>query len=436
MKYLDRNAGNFTTFRRMRHILLDLKDGFDLERQDFAVFDVYIRDFKNYMDAYGDEFCDHLVSEIALRMEEGGLEPGCSCRVGKDMLMSLCSYNERKELRRIEDNVRVCLSKINEIDKVPCRPDCQVSFKAYSEMSYLERLMLMSHHRARGSGNYSIEEMQLCMQEFRKFFQVVRLVNPSEMREIYFDAQGHVQRADHNCFEVWRKDGRCENCISARSCTQKGSFAKFEFIGNDIYFVISQAVMVDGKSFVLELVRNVNSSMEESMLDKLFTNEDFIARVTSANRSQYRDSLTGLRNRRFYTDQMSGLSAVAVAIIKLDNLEDIEDSYGEVAGREALRAFAECVRTEVPDNSELMRYSDKELLLMMDFVSYDEFYDLLAEVQGKLRWAAERVMKGLELSTSISGVYGYGVAEELTVNARRAMRSMEDSDEKLVVTGE
>ena len=127
---------------------------------------------------------------------------------------------------------------------------------------------------------------------------------------------------------------------------------------------------------------------------------------------------------------------MAVAIIKLDNLEDIQESYGEVAGREALRAFAECVQTEVPDNSELMRYSDKELLLMMDFVSYDEFYDLLADVQGKLRWAAERVMNGLELSTSISGVYGYGVAEELTVNARRAMRSMEDSDERLVVTGE
>lgn len=432
-EYLDRKSDVYTTFRKLRHVLLDKKDEYDLNRQDFAIFDVYVRDYKNYLDAYGEDFCCRLMDEVAGRMTEGGMDPQQSCLVGRDMFTSIRSFTDRKELRDLEENVVQALDQINEIGKVPCRPDCRVTFKAYSEMSYMERLMLLSHHRARIRESFSIEEMQLCMQEFRKFFQVVRLVNPSEMREIYFDAQGRVQSSEHNCFEVWRKDGRCENCISARSCTKKGSFAKFKFIENDIYFVISQAVIVDGKSFVLELVKNVNSSMEESMLDKLFTNEDFIARVTSANKTQYRDKLTGLRNRRYFSDQVSGLSAVAVAILKLDNIEEIREAYGEEAANDAIKAFADRVADEVPSNSELLRFECNELLLIMDYITYGDFYELLADIQGRLRWAAEGVHKGLELSTSISGAYGYGVADDLADSAVKTMQSMEDTQERLVV---
>ena len=436
MEVLNKNAGNFTTFRKLRHILLDMKDTYDLDRQDFAIFDVYVRDYKNYADAYGEEFCGHLMDEIARQMEAGGLDPQYSCMVGRDMLMSLRPFENRREIRDLEEDVKQALLEINEIERIPCRPDCQLRVSAYSEMSYMQRLMLMSHHRARIKESFSIEEMQLCMQEFRKFFDVVRLVNPSEMREIYFDAQGHVKSSEHNCYEVWRKDGRCENCISARSCTRRGSFAKFEFIERDIYFVLSYSVIVDGKSFVLELVKNVNSSIEESMLDKFFTNEDFIARVTRANRSQYRDKLTGLRNRRYYTEQIEGLSAVAIAVLKLDNLKEIEEAYGKETAGEAFKAFALQVEAAVPGNSELVRFEEDEILLMMDYVNYGEFYEMLADLQGKLRWAAENVHRGLELSTSISGVYGYGVTGELTLNAVRTMQVMENSTERLVVKDE
>ena len=436
MKYLDRCAGNFSTFRKVRHSLLDLKDEYDLERQDFAVFDVFVRDYKNYADSYGTEFCLSLMDRIAIQMEAGGLDPENSCMVGKDMLMSLCPFKDRKGLRRLEESVTASLREINEIDHVPCRPDVKVSVKAYSEMSYMDRLLLLSHHRARGSGNFSIEEMQLCMQEFRKFFQVVRLVNPSEMREIFFDAQGHVQSSKHNCYEVWRRDGRCENCTSARSCTQKRSFVKFEFIDNDVFFIISQSVIVDGKSFVLELVRNVSASMDEGMMERIFGNEEFMEKVARANRTQYRDELTGLRNREYYADQVAGLGVVAVAVLKLDNLDEIREIYGEETARRSIKAFSGRVASEIPTNAELLRYDENELMLMMDYVSYADFYQMLSDVQGKLRWAAESVHKGLELSVSISGVYGYGIARELAVNALKTMHVMEDTSDSLVVKNE
>ena len=155
--------------------------------------------------------------------------------------------------------------------------------------------------------------------------------------------------------------------------------------------------------------------------------------MARANRTQYRDELTGLRNREYYAEQVAGLSVVAVAILKLDNLEEIREIYGEEKAREAVKAFSEKVSCEVPENAELLRYDENELMLMMDYVSYADFYELLADVQGKLRWAAENVHKGLELTVSISGVYGYGAARELAVNAMKTMHIMEETTESLVV---
>lgn len=420
---MDRETIGLTTFRKLRYSLLEYKDEYDLDHRDFAVFDVFIGDFRNYVDAYGPEFCRHLLEETGARMVSAGLNPHDTAPVGEDMIMSLCGFEERRELREIENNVRESLDRVNEIDRIPCRPDYQIRVKAYSEMSYMERLMLMSHHRARGKDNFSIEEMQLCMHEFRKFFQVVRLVNPSEMREIYFDADGRVREEDRNCYEVWRRNGRCENCITAKACTQNESFIKFEFIDSEIFFVISQAVNVEGKRFVLELVRDASSSVSESMLGNLFTNEEFIARMQKTNQSLYRDEATGLRNRRYYEECVRGLNVVAVAVLEAASQQgDMKLCSNETAEQSMCR-FAQTVQQNIPANAELIRFSDNQLLLMMDYVTYDTVYDLLAGLREKLH-------------ATICGVYGYGFVSDLTESALDTIANMRGSDGRLVVKDE
>lgn len=444
---MDRETIGLTTFRKLRYSLLEYKDEYDLDHRDFAVFDVVIGDYKNYVDAYGPEFCRHLVQETGARMAAGGLNPHDTAQVDEDMLMSLCGFEKRRELREIENSVRESLDRINEIDRIPCRPDYRIRVKAYSEMSYMERLMLMSHHRARGRDNFSIEEMQLCMHEFRKFFQVVRLVNPSEMREVYFDADGRVREEDRNCYEVWRRSGRCENCTTARACTQNDSFIKFEFIDNQIYFVISQAVSVEGKRFVLELVRDASSSISESMLGNLFMNEEFVARMQQANGSQYRDEVTGLRNRKYYEECISGLNAVAAAVLEADSLQDVKKLCGDEAADRAMHRFGQTVQQNIPTNAELIRYSENRLLLVMDYISYNTVFDLLAGLQAKLREEGEKYRKELfgvdvgegdtlNLRSTIGGVYGYGIVSDLTGSALDAIENMCSSDEKLVVKDE
>lgn len=444
---MDRETMGLTTFRKLRYSILEYKDEYDLDHRDFAVFDVFIGDYKNYTDAYGAEFCRHLMEKTGERMVAGGLSPHDTAPVGKDMLMSLCGFEERRELRELENNVRESLDRIHEIDRIPCRPDFQIRVKAYSEMSYMERLMLMSHHRAHGKDNFSIEEMQLCMQEFRKFFEVVRLVNPSEMREVYFDAQGRVREEDRNCYEVWRRDGRCEDCISAKACTQDGSFLKLEFVDGEIFFVISQPVMVDGKRFVLELVRSASSAVSSSMLGNLFSSEEFIRKMQQANQSEYRDASTGLRNYRYYEECAAGLNIVAAAILEAEAQSKIRQLCGEEAAERAMQGLVRTVQGHIPGNAELIRFSEDQLLLLMDYVSYEALFDLLAKLQARVREGGEKYLlklceeegekcAGLNLRITISGVYEYGVVSELTRNALSAMKNMRGAQENLIVRDE
>ena len=65
MDNMDRTAVGMTSFRRLRHVLLERKDDYDLKQQDFAVVDIKVSDFKNYMDAYGEVFCQCLMEEAA-----------------------------------------------------------------------------------------------------------------------------------------------------------------------------------------------------------------------------------------------------------------------------------------------------------------------------------------------------------------------------------
>ena len=57
-------------------------------------------------------------------------------------------------------------------------------------------------------------------------------------------------------------------CIVAKAMSTKGRAEKFEFIDDDIYFVIAQYTEIEGVPYVIEMV----SSMEESAFNGGFRN--------------------------------------------------------------------------------------------------------------------------------------------------------------------
>jgi diguanylate cyclase (GGDEF)-like protein len=97
-----------------------------------------------------------------------------------------------------------------------------------------------------------------------------------------------------------------------------------------------------------------------------------------AQRSEV-DALTGLLNRRAFTDVVSNRLAnpppahahLAVAMVDLDNFKRINDTHGHLAGDRALREVAELLREHSPADAVICRAGGEEFLVALTAVTSD-----------------------------------------------------------------
>lgn len=188
---------------------------------------------------------------------------------------------------------------------------------------------------------------------------------------VYSFENGELIAQQGGCHRVWGKEDRCENCISAKCFMDGHRYSKFEFVDQDIYHVVAQCVDVDGERYVLEVVTESN----DDVLLSAFGTNDFVDRITTFNRKVYADELTGLSNRRCMNDRFSILAdsaqregaSLAVVMADIDDFKLINDTYGHLAGDEALqfaaRTLLECFE---PTNDDIVaRYGGDEFFVAL-----------------------------------------------------------------------
>ncbi|MDO4962102.1 MAG: EAL domain-containing protein, partial [Eubacteriales bacterium] len=102
--------------------------------------------------------------------------------------------------------------------------------------------------------DFNIRTAYEALKRLKDLFDVVRLVDATQKVEYRMDDDGHIRKGEHHCFEIWRRNGECQNCISAKALQTKGKYSKRENIGRDNYMVISKYVEINHVPFALELV--------------------------------------------------------------------------------------------------------------------------------------------------------------------------------------
>lgn len=119
-----------------------------------------------------------------------------------------------------------------------------------------------------------------------------------------------------------------------------------------------------------------------------------------------RDSVTGLRNRRSYDEDIVKLSDnqidpdLVVAVMDIDELKKINDLYGHAAGDEAIKGAASCINNTIEAYGRVYKASGDEFFAIFS-ASHEEYERIKKEIAGKLAiWKGEYVKK---LSVS----YGY-----------------------------
>jgi TonB family protein len=131
----------------------------------------------------------------------------------------------------------------------------------------------------------------------------------------------------------------------------------------------------------------------------------------------YRDDLTGLYNRRLLSELLrDGWSAlverhgtVALILLDLDLFKEVNDTWGHMAGDEALRTAAEQLRRHVRESDLLIRYGGDEFVALLPGVGESEAAGLVERARQALADNRFRP-SGRAIAVELPIAFSHGVA--------------------------
>lgn len=256
------------------------------------------------------------------------------------------------------------------------------------------------------------------MRQMEFVFDRVRLVDGAVETQYFLDDEDRLRPEPYRCYISGEAGIRCGNCLSERALRKKGKLAKFEFAGEDVYYLAAKYIEVEDEPFVLELL----SRVEDGVLFAAKGESRLSDVISNYNRSLYADPLTGAYNRRYLEEQLRPLApGDAMAMLDMDDFKLINDSLGHSVGDAALRTVIheviQCVRTA----DQVVRYGGDEFLLVFRSIPEEAFATRLEQIRTRVEQVRLTDRPELRLTVSMGGVYRHGPLEELVEEADRKL---------------
>ncbi len=279
----------------------------------------------------------------------------------------------------------------------------------------------------------TMQQAQEKMKVYEEVFDIVRLLDENSI--------GKIKKQDVNdndismlpceCYSFWNKTHPCDNCISLKAFNEKSQRTKLEFLNSDIYEVISKYVEIDGKPYVMELLKQLD---DDTMLD-LEGHDKLLSKLTMYTEKLYKDAITGAYNRSYYEDEIKTVnSSAGVAVIDLDDFKLYNDTYGHNAGDIVLATVAKTIRKSIRKNDVFVRYGGDEFVLVMPKIEEETFNKKLEEIKNNIRSADIPGYTRLKLSVSIGGVIAKNETVEDAVARADKLMYQAKNEKDMVVT--
>ncbi|MDR2489047.1 MAG: GGDEF domain-containing protein [Desulfovibrio sp.] len=207
---------------------------------------------------------------------------------------------------------------------------------------------------------------------FTGMFDAIRMVD-ARSGTVYELKDGMICQTGQKCVEALGSTERCRNCTSIRALYSNEQIVKLEYVGGSVILIISAPARVDGKDVVLEIIKDITTSMTVEANEQVRENE--VSNIIDKfNRLATVDQLTGLMNRRYITEKLPNIlesgrkleKPVSLAMFDIDFFKKINDSYGHQAGDAVLAKIGGILNSFIRRSSDFAaRYGGEEFMLCL-----------------------------------------------------------------------
>lgn len=275
----------------------------------------------------------------------------------------------------------------------------------------------------------TMEQVEEEIRHFRKIFQMVRLFR---MHQNADSLEGHKEKVTETGKEELRElKMQCEECVVYEAFAAKAEKGKFEIFGGKLYQIIARYMEIDGKPYVLELIRGLDSDWSLGKLN----HERVVNLFVHYNDKLYKDAVTDTFNRRYYEDEIKDLDEQAgVALIDLDDFKLYNDTCGHNAGDVALCTVADVIKSSIRRSDRLIRFGGDEFLLVMPGIEEEAFVKKLNGIQQRVNTTVVPGYSNIQLSISVGGVISSGEKMETAVERADHLMYQAKTNKNMVVT--
>lgn len=275
----------------------------------------------------------------------------------------------------------------------------------YQSINYLRGLYYMSEH-------ITLDKLAKYLDFFQKMYDAVRIVDPVGKQVLEYRGC-KIEETGKVCYDYWKSEKICDNCISVRAYHKNDSFMKLEQSPELIMMVTAFPVESLEKPVVLELLKNATESM---MIGCGKYNEGHIMHnvISALNDIVIKDPLTSLYNRRFINERLpvdivkATLEGwpLSIILMDIDNLKEINDTHGHIVGDQVLQETGNVLRSCIrAHNDWSARYGGDEFLICLNNANDDMAQDIAERIRSNIEKILIPVQHGSIHFTASLGIH-------------------------------
>ena len=189
------------------------------------------------------------------------------------------------------------------------------------------------------------------------------------------------------------------------------------------YLVLMPLLEQWANSLTSTYINTLSSAIENSFYDKQFKS------LSEAKKMSQTDPLTGLNNRRGFEEGLSkilsddiGDKKIFIVSIDMDELKQINDTYGHADGDLAITSLASVLQASVKEGEICARFGGDEFMAVLVSASSRRKSDFLKSFRSRLSKASDKLAKPYELGASV------GICELQDGNTSQVITCMQTAD--------
>lgn len=185
-----------------------------------------------------------------------------------------------------------------------------------------------------------------------ELYDLYRLVDiETHLVHSYPEGSEEPQPTDKTCHHIWGSDGPCANCTSRLCVSRHEGIMKIEFLNGQVLFIYSTPVDFAGKTWALELIKDVTHSFVVPNADRQ-DNMEITHMIRQFNDLAVRDTFTRLFNKPYTLNKLASIIddaeeaaaagedapalPPAVVMLDIDFYKTVNDLYGHNMGDHVL----------------------------------------------------------------------------------------------------